>query len=512
MHVPPTPYFRARGGPPGTVLTAARRRLADRVAAGIDAGLEPAPCRSRVLETALALRLLDSSGHTRSRDELARFLDARRRAEPAGTFDHVLADCVLTGTPLPADITAGVLGDFEHFTAGRKRTLLEAITVVSGRPRSGNAPPPQDGTGLHRWASITATASQVIIAGRATSGQREELLAALAHPGIRDGHLLCHLLSTHALLGLPGTEEVVASATRRVTATIRDDGGIPFIERLDVFCSALAGLGLVATSGGGAQAGEIGERIAGLQSPDGGWAYASGVEQSDVDSTAVCVELLTCLDRRHYAPQISRAAEYLHDVRGHDGGFPTYLRGAKSEVAMTAAVANAVGLDAGGAEVLKGAAEFIVRSQRHDGTFEPGWSRSTANTQCRVVLALNRADAVVDARTRSWLRAAVTRTVDRLVRDQNDDGGWGHRRGEPSDPISTSFALICLARSRYGSAAVPAGLRHLLARQHLDGGFASRPDSTGPRGFVYDVPVLANLYALLALGHLSEPPAAGQLA
>ncbi|MEV6235663.1 prenyltransferase/squalene oxidase repeat-containing protein [Lentzea sp. NPDC051838] len=509
MHVPLAPHFPARGGPPGTVLIAARRRLADRVAAGIDAGLEPAPCRGRVLETALALRLLDSSGLTRSRDELARFLDSRRSAARPGSLDHVLADCVLTGTPLPGDITASVLGDFDHFTAGRKRTLLEAITVVFGAPPPTSTPAPHDGTALHRWASTVATAGHVIITRHATAGQREELLAALAHPGVRDGHLLCHLLSAHALLRLPGTEAVVTSAVERLLATAVVDGGIPFIERLDVFCSALAGLGLATTSGGATRAAEIADRIAALQCPDGGWGYATGVEQSDVDSTAVCVELLAYLDPIRYAPQLASASAYLHDIRGDDGGFPTYLRGARSEVAMTAAAANAIGLDQTGAQVLRDAAGFIVRGQRHDGTFEPGWSRSTANTQCRVVLALNRAGTVADAATRSWLRAAVTRTVDRVVRDQNDDGGWGQRRGEPSDPISTSFALISLARCRDGGAAVPAGLRHLLARQHADGGFASRPDSTGPRGFVYDVPVLANLYALLALGHLTQPTAAG---
>lgn len=179
---------------------------------------------------------------------------------------------------------------------------------------------------------------------------------------------------------------------------------------------------------------------------------------------------------------------------------------------MTAAVANAIELDAAGEEKLAGTVAFIARSQKPDGSFEPGWSRSSANTLCRVLLALNRADGVLRATERAAARATLRRSGDRLVRDQNPDGGWGHVHGEESDPISTSFALTGLARYPGGADAVPVGLRYLLARQRPDGGFVSRPDSTGPRGFVYDVPVLADLYPLLAMAHLSCSSESGMVA
>jgi squalene-hopene/tetraprenyl-beta-curcumene cyclase/sporulenol synthase len=44
-------------------------------------------------------------------------------------------------------------------------------------------------------------------------------------------------------------------------------------------------------------------------------------------------------------------------------------------------------------------------------------------------------------------------------------------------------------------------LAYLVAQQRDDGSFLSPPDQAGPRPLPYDVPVLASIFALLALGH-----------
>lgn len=64
--------------------------------------------------------------------------------------------------------------------------------------------------------------------------------------------------------------------------------------------------------------------------------------------------------------------------------------------------------------------------------------------------------------------------------------------------ISTSYALIALAH--IGDRAIlQSGLRHLVACQQRHGGFVSIPDQAGPRPIPYDVPILADAFALIAL-------------
>ena len=94
-----------------------------------------------------------------------------------------------------------------------------------------------------------------------------------------------------------------------------------------------------------------------------------------------------------------------------------------------------------------------------------------------------------------------------VVKSQNADGGWGQQAGDPSDALSTAYALMTLStQSTPGPAAQ--GVAYLLTQQRPDGSIASIPDSIGPRPFRFTVPVLADVFALLALGHLNHrlPP------
>ncbi len=90
----------------------------------------------------------------------------------------------------------------------------------------------------------------------------------------------------------------------------------------------------------------------------------------------------------------------------------------------------------------------------------------------------------------------------RFVRDsQNGDGGWGQRAGSSSDPISTAYAVMALCgQDDPGPAA--AGVQFLLRHQLTDGSIPSVSDSIGPRPFLFHVPVLADIFALMALGHV----------
>lgn len=92
----------------------------------------------------------------------------------------------------------------------------------------------------------------------------------------------------------------------------------------------------------------------------------------------------------------------------------------------------------------------------------------------------------------------------RLVRsEQNRDGGWGQQAGDESDPRSTSYAIIAMC-GQVDPAPVARGVEYLLARQRPDGSIPSASDSIGPRPFTFTVPVLGDIFALLALGHVAR--------
>lgn len=150
------------------------------------------------------------------------------------------------------------------------------------------------------------------------------------------------------------------------------------------------------------------------------------------------------------------------------------------------------------------AVEYLLAAQQPDGTFERSWSLSEANAVFRALHALHTAaphepEAVCDR-----IRHATELAVSRLTATQNTDGGWGHQPGEPSDPISTSYALLSL-RDRPLVTAHGRGIGYLLGQQRQDGGFLSRPDQAAPRPLPYDVPVVADIFVLWALNPSETP-------
>lgn len=89
----------------------------------------------------------------------------------------------------------------------------------------------------------------------------------------------------------------------------------------------------------------------------------------------------------------------------------------------------------------------------------------------------------------------------RLRATANSDGGWGQTPGTDSDPMSTAYTLTTLAATHRHHPTVQAGLRHLLERQDGDGGYRSVSDQAAPRPLHYSVPVLTDIFVLLALTH-----------
>jgi len=94
--------------------------------------------------------------------------------------------------------------------------------------------------------------------------------------------------------------------------------------------------------------------------------------------------------------------------------------------------------------------------------------------------------------------------ADWVAAQQLPDGGWGYSTDtSPNDVLSTAQAVPAVI-GRAPGPLTDRAVRWLLAEQHDDGGFTSRPGQVGPRPLPYDFPVLASIQALNALNAARE--------
>ncbi|MET9678257.1 prenyltransferase/squalene oxidase repeat-containing protein [Streptomyces sp. NPDC006482] len=525
-----------RPGRPG--LDRARARLATRLAAaaGPD-GLLRAPCDSRILESALALRLLTVTGvDPDAQERLTRFL---KIAVDEGSPDPVQEAAARAALGEYVDGRAALnrlLGGFDHFTAGRKRLMFRTVLAELGAhpfPELSSPDGPDgpgnvgdvgdvgvlfEARGQQRWLIMEMAALKTLYAfgtgvPRLVTEDDWRALAPCSLPGPPPyGNHLARILALLALRLRPRYAAAVRARARELRHWLRGDGGLPFITGMDVFATATGGLAL---AGAGAPAHTLRALAAALaerQNPDGGWGFDRGVGQSDVDDTAYCVEFLRASAPERYGTAVAAGARYLLDRQGGDGGFPTFERGTASEVAITAAAVNALAPEPGHRPAVEAAVRFVLARQEGAGAFERSWSLNESNALFRTVLAYDsfRATAPPGHALEAGVARARARAVARLVETQNADGGWGHVPSDPSDPISTAYALIAVSRDQDGPSvpcapsargATERAVRHLLERQRPDGGFVSRPDQAGPRPLAYHVPLLTDVCVLLGLNH-----------
>jgi squalene-hopene/tetraprenyl-beta-curcumene cyclase/sporulenol synthase len=513
----------------------ATSRLVSYVSGRVDAdGAIREECESRVLESALALSLMNRAGaHSPARDRMVTFL--RGHQESPDRLDRVLASLSVGretagDTELVGRLTAGVLGSAPGFISARRRMMVYAVLSVLGCPLPADVELPGGGEiptdPLHSWAAVQEASITLILAtatgvsNKATEAALDTLLATDPATTVWEGYVLMHLLVLHALASVPGHEETVRRGLETLLRHQRADGGFPFVLELHNWCTATGGLALGAA---GAEP-ELLRRMAGMLAAHqggaplpslsrgatltGGWSISPVVAQNDVDDTSCALEFLQAIDPVAHGAAVRRGLDALLAAQGADGGFPTYVAGASSEPCMTAAAVCALAPHPFTAPARERALAFLADSQLADGGFEPGWSRSRLHTLFRARLAASTAGPD-DLRT-----AAMAERIERTVCEtQNADGGWGMQPGDPSDDISTAYGLIVLC---YGDDPQPVGraLSWLLAQQKADGGFAGPPDMVGPRPFSYHFPLLTDIPVLLALGHVRsrvlDPSAAPQ--
>ncbi|MFF7801113.1 prenyltransferase/squalene oxidase repeat-containing protein [Streptomyces olivaceus] len=465
------------------------------------------PCHSRVLESALLLALLDRTRlEPAARSRVAAYLSLH--CDSPEPLDRLLARAALRHKPDPDGLldVERFLARAPDFTGPRKRALLHAVLTLLGAVPAGEISVPEAFRlhGLHTWARVQVTAVKTILAHghRAVDESDLELLRSTQRPGtVWEANLLIHLSVLHALVPVAGQYPLVVEGVKTALSHQRPDGGMPFIPDEDTWVTATAGVALHAAGAGAPIVDLIARRLTALQHPAGGWSFADGVQLPDVDCTSVAVEVLHLAGPDVYRVPLRRALGALHALRGKDGGFPTYLAGAPSEACMTTAAANALSTQGPThRHEVEAALAYLASQQRPDGSFPPDWSSSRLHTVFRAVLAASRHPGTSPD---SPARRIITRGVALVADCQNADGGWGQQDGDASDALSTAYALTALStQDTPGPAA--RGVAYLLSQQRPDGSISSVADSIGPRPFGFAVPALADVFTLLALGHLTR--------
>ncbi|MBP2328298.1 squalene-hopene/tetraprenyl-beta-curcumene cyclase/sporulenol synthase [Kibdelosporangium banguiense] len=481
-------------------LPAATTRLSRYVTLHMDSeGAVRDPCLGRPLETALLLRLLQDTGRPFT------LQDNYFRSMPPGSdpFDVAIAQAALGWNGQATDeLHASIAARSPGFTGPRKRALLDGVFAVLSAS-TGTGESCQDSLrrdGLHSWAQVQVTALKGILTESLAEEDVDLLVSTQLQPEIWEGNVLIHLCTLHALRRLPGTEAVVAEGIRKVLPHMRLDGSVPFVTDTDTWCTVTAGIALDSVGAPEPALRRIARRLVNCQQPNGGWSYTDAALQTDVDDTSVALQFLQSRIGYLNGHAVERGLSSLLTLQHPQGGFPTYIRDSVPEACMTVAALDAFTSDyPRHHRVIADGLSFLADEQLPDGTFPPDWSSSLLHTVFRTVLMTSR----IPAEPLTPARRIGERALRFVLQSQNDDGGWGQRADSPSDPISTSYALMALCAQEDPRPAA-AGVRYLLGHQQEDGSIASVSDSIGPRPFIFHVPLLADIFALMALGHVAR--------
>jgi squalene-hopene/tetraprenyl-beta-curcumene cyclase len=264
----------------------------------------------------------------------------------------------------------------------------------------------------------------------------------------------------------------------------------------------------------------------------GGWAFQyANPYYPDLDDTAVVVMAMDRAQRvvadRRFQSAIERGHEWVAGLQSRNGGWAAFdadneyiylnnipfsdhgaLLDPPSEdvTGRCVSMLTQLGARADTNPSLRRALEYLLRTQRPDGSWYGRWGMNYVYGTWSVLCALNAAGFDRSSPT-------IRKAVDWLVSIQNYDGGWGEggtsykldysgHETAPSTASQTSWALLALmAAGEVRNVAVAGGIDFLLRTQCEDGFWPEqRFTATGfPRVFYLRYHAYPRFFPLWAL-------------
>ncbi len=160
---------------------------------------------------------------------------------------------------------------------------------------------------------------------------------------------------------------------------VRDDGSVPFIPDEDTWLTCMGGVAMFESGANPECLDASIDYIRSQQRANGGWAYAEGVEQTDMDDSSMALLLLSMHGQSKHQDAICRVIRHLEDLQNEDGGFPTFLHGAESDAEITAKTIRALGSLGNGSQnvTVSKAWNWLIANQARDGSFRNEWNACT---------------------------------------------------------------------------------------------------------------------------------------
>lgn len=198
----------------------------------------------------------------------------------------------------------------------------------------------------------------------------------------------------------------------------------------------------------------------GAQAGGWGWSDRPGAAPDGDDTSGALVALHT-LSGGEYCDEVGAGVEWLMALQNNDGGMPTFCKGwgklpfdrSSADISAHALLAMELWMDHLPEKMQQRAKRSIgrligwmSREQAEDGSWVPLWfGDQDAEDERSPVYGTATAVEYLSQSKNEAVRPLIERGAKFLMKAQNDDGGWGGKRGVESKVTLTARALSALA-------------------------------------------------------------------